>query len=83
MYTDPPAVFIEKKQRVCEQVSLKEQEKMFSGSCRAWSNLRLLESTVWIYKVFLTMEGLKGHPGLAVKENKQKNDNLHQKLNGS
>jgi len=23
------------------------------------------------YKVFLTMEGLKGHPGLAVKENKQ------------
>ena len=31
----------------------------------------------------LTIEGLKGHPGLAVKENKQKNDNLHQKLNGS
>lgn len=22
------------------------------------------------YKVFLTIEGLKGHPGLAVKENK-------------
>ena len=29
------------------------------------------------------MEDLKGHPGLAVKENKQKNDNLHKKLNGS
>ena len=35
------------------------------------------------YKVFLTIEGLKGHPGLAVKGNKQKKDNLHQILNCS